>query len=490
VAVDIDTEQDVERLREMAQILQGENHRLYLRLEELARQLAEATGQDAIKAIQLELRLAQEQVEKNNRALFARSSEKRGGAKKRHAGHGPAIQPPLPVVEEVHVLDEPDRVCPECGGDLREMTGQYEEADEIGVIERSFRIVRHKRQKYVCRCGECVDTALGPPKLIAGGRYAVDFAVAVAIAKYLDQSPLARQERQMAREGLIVSRQTLWDQLYALCEHLEPTADALHAYVLSADIVQADETRWPLLGTEGASKWHAWAVAREDAISYRILGSRSLKAAGEVLGGFHGTAVTDGYAVYEALSKSRDGPGFTLAHCWAHTRRKYVDAAPSYPKANEMVEKIGVLYAIEARADEAGVNLEVRAEMRRTESRAVVDDIYRWITTEPALPKSLLGKAIGYTQRLWPGLVRFVDDARLPLDTNLVERGMRGPAIGRKNHYGSRSMRGTKVAAQLYSLVETAKLAGIDPREYLAEATRRAIANPGTVTLPRDFLSI
>lgn len=491
--VDIATEKDVERLRQAAQILASENRHLYRRLEEVTRQLARAQGQDEIAAIQLELRLLQEKLAKNNRALFGRSSEKRGGPKREQSkreellGHGPTVQPNLPVVEEVHVLDLPDRTCPKCGGDLREMAGQYEESDEIDVVERSFRITRHKRQKYVCRCGECVETALGPPRLIPGGRYSVDFAVEVATAKYLDQMPLARQERQMARQGLIVTRQTLWDQLDALLGHLEPTVEALHAYVLSADVIQADETRWPLLGTEGASKWHAWAVAREDAISYRILGSRGRDAGKKVLGGFCGTAVSDGYAVYDALS--RDGPGFLLAHCWGHTRRKYLEAQEAYPRATEVVERIARLYAIEARADEAKVTLAERGELRQAESRPVVDDIHRWITTEPALPKSLLGKAIAYTQRLWPGLVRFLDDARLPLDTNRVERGMRAPALGRKNHYGSRSLRGTKVAAAFYGLLESAKLAGLDPVEYLREAVRRAIANPGNVTLPRDLLS-
>src|SRR2546422_4805390 len=88
------------------------------------------------------------------------------------------------------------------------MTGQYEEAEEIDVVERSFRIVRHRRQKYTCRCGACVETALGPPKLLAGGRYSVDFGVAVAIAKYGDHLPLARQVRQMARLGLTTDAQT------------------------------------------------------------------------------------------------------------------------------------------------------------------------------------------------------------------------------------------------------------------------------------------
>ncbi|MBY0307832.1 MAG: transposase [Phycisphaerales bacterium] len=126
------------------------------------------------------------------------------------------------------------------------MKGQYEESEEIDVVQRSFRIVRHKRQKYVCQCGECVETALGPPKLIAGGRYSVDFAIEVAIAKYLDHAPLARQERQMRRAGLEVDRHTLWDQLFALHRHLVPSWEALHGQVLAADVILADETRWPL----------------------------------------------------------------------------------------------------------------------------------------------------------------------------------------------------------------------------------------------------
>jgi transposase len=202
------------------------------------------------------------------------------------------------------------------------MRDQYEEAEEIDVVARSFRVVRHRRQKYRCECGDCIDTALGPPKLVPGGRYSVAFAIEVAIAKYLDHQPLARQERQMKRQGLAVERQTLWDQLFALYRHLAPTGDALHAQVLAADVILADETRWPLLGDAGAAKWHAWAVASEEAISYRIRSSRATSAAREVLGDFAGTAVTDGYAVYEALRRTRAGPPFGLAHCWSHVRRK------------------------------------------------------------------------------------------------------------------------------------------------------------------------
>jgi transposase len=192
----IETETDIERLRQVALLQRAELDRLYARLAALTGELAHARGEDAIAALQLELTAIQEQLAARTRALFGPSSEKRPRAGDRprdaerppRAGHGPRPQLELPRVDVVHTLDAPDRMCPQCGGGLREMTGQYEEAEEVDVVERSFRLVRHRRQKYTCRCGACIDTALGPPKLLAGGRYSVDFAVAVAVAKYGDHS--------------------------------------------------------------------------------------------------------------------------------------------------------------------------------------------------------------------------------------------------------------------------------------------------------------
>jgi transposase len=500
----IETETDLERLRQVALLQRAELDRLYGRLAELTAALAAARGEDATAALQLELTVLREQLAARTRELFGSSSEMRprppaghqDGERPARAGHGPRAQLTLPVIEVVHTLDEPDTVCPQCGGTLREMKGQYEEAEEIDVIERSFRLVRHRRQKYTCQCGECVETALGPAKLTPGGRYAVDFAVAVAIGKYADHLPLARQVRQMARLGLTVDTQTLWDQLYALYGHLMPTADALHALVLTSPVIAADETRWPLMGEPGASKWHAWSVTSPEAISYRILSSRSAAAASEVLGDYAGIVIADGYSAYKALRDERaegDGPPpFTLAFCWVHARRRFVKAEPHYPQAKELIDKIGDLYAIEGKAAEAepSKRLAVRARLRDTESRAVVADIKAWLLAQAVLPRSSLGEAISYTLGHWAGLERFLDDARIPLDTNTVERGLRAVAVGRKNHYGSRSERGTRVAALFYTLIESAKLARVEPAAYLAEATRRAIANPGTVTLPRDLADV
>ena len=229
------------------------------------------------------------------------------------------------------MLDAADRACTACGGALRESDGQFEESEEVGMVERSFQIVRHRRQKYVCRCGDCVETALGPPKLTAGGRYSVDFSVAVAVAKYLDHMPLHRQMRQMSRAGLVVDTQTLWDQLQALARLLAPSLEALHRFVLEAPEIGADETRWKLLEKGGGKTWWAWSLTRPAAVVYRIDASRSAAAASRILRHYEGVVVCDGYGAYETLAKPRDGlPRIRLAHCFAHVRRKLLEAEPAY----------------------------------------------------------------------------------------------------------------------------------------------------------------
>ncbi len=197
-------------------------------------------------------------------------------------------------------------------------------------------------------------------------------------------------------------------------------------------------------------------------------------------------AICDGYKVYNVLAREREGSDLTLAHCWAHVRRKFVEAEPHYPEAGAMIDRIAQLYAIETEAKRASPEerLATLAALRAKQSKPVLDEIRTWLMMQRALPRSALGKAIAYTGGLWPGLVRFLADPQIPLDTNGVERDI---AVGRKNHYGSRSERGTRVAALFYSLIESAKLCGVEPRAYLGEATRRAIRNAGTAALPRDL---
>ena len=140
-----------------------------------------------------------------------------------------------------------------CGGTVQEMNGQFEESEWVTVIHREFRRERIRQQEYRCSCNANVVTAPGPEKLIPGGRYSIEFAAEVAVGKYADHLPLERQARMMARDGLEVDSQTLWDQVHALSRHVEPTYEALVRKALSAPVLHADESGWPLLGTKGKS---------------------------------------------------------------------------------------------------------------------------------------------------------------------------------------------------------------------------------------------
>ena len=453
---------------------------------------------------QLELDLLKEQLEALRTKIFAPSSEKRPedgevseqALKAPRRGHGPKTQPLLPVSTLTHTLPEEERTCPVCQGRLEPMGEQSEDSEEITVIEASYQVVTHKRAKYRCSCNASVVTAPGPLKLTPGGRYSPEFAVHVAEAKYLDHLPLERQARAMGRKGLDTDAQTLWDQLMALAKHLTPTYEALCEQVLGSDVVFMDETHWRLMDGDGSHRWWTWCVASDEAAAYWIRGQRSREAAEHVLGTFEGILMSDGYAVYEALA--RGAPGIAPVHCWAHVRRKFIEAESSFPEeSRKAIDLIGELYEVErgvpslprgAPEDVRAEALAVRARLREERSRPIIDELRGWAyETKPGtLPQSSLGKAIEYMLSLWPGLTVFLTDPRVPLDNNAAERALRGVVVGRKNHYGSHSKRGAEVAAVMYTLFESAKLAGVDPHRYVLEATRRAIASPGTATLPQN----
>jgi transposase len=149
------------------------------------------------------------------------------------------------------------------------------------------------------------------------------------------------------------------------------------------------------------------------------------------------------------------------------------------------------LYAVEAQCPRGPAGDELRRALRHEQSRAIVERIQAWVyaTYPNTLPESGLGKAIRYMGGLWRGLLRFLDDPRIPLDNNQTERGLRGPVVGRKNQYGSRSLRGTQVAALFYSLLESAKLAGVEPKAYLRYAVLSALAG-NTVALPHEVAEL
>jgi len=391
--VKLEREKDPEILRQAALILDRENARLIAENLRLQRENERLKGLPP-EALALKLQLLEEQLGKARQELFGPSSEKLGekpeslpaeSPAKKKTGQGPTPQPELPVLITLHILDEADRACPKCGGELKPMAGQYEESDEVTVIERKFHMAHHKRQKYRCSCQSCVETAPGPLKLAAGSRYSIGFAVEVAVAKYADHLPLERQVRIMKREGLKVTSQTLWGQTHLLYEVLEPLGERIHQAVLSSPVIYADETPWRMQDTRHpGGNWYVWGAATEKLALYRAFDSRSKAAAKELLSGYRGTVVADGYSAYGALA--RDGPepdklsseqtNFRLAGCWAHARRYFFEAKENYPQeCGWFLEKIKELYAVEKPVPPKGdggdeeARLELRRKLREERSR-------------------------------------------------------------------------------------------------------------------------
>ena len=479
----LENETDVATLQQAVKLLEQENRKLLQLNLELRQALAEARGD---KAQQLEMQIAalEQTLASRNRALFGDSSERRTSEKNTRdaaepvpqTGHGPR-QLDLPTIERIHELDEADRVCTSCGGMLEEWSGQFEESTEVDILERRFVQLKHKRKKYRCGCGACIETAPGPLKLMPGGRYSIDFAISTAVAKYGDHMPLERLARSLERHGLTIDSQTLWDQINALARLIAPVHDALQAHVLAQPCVGADETHWKILGMQGAhgktKRWQVWAVSAPDAVFYRIKAGRGLEHAADVLGGYQGQVICDGYSVYESLRKQQRG--ILLAHCWAHVRRKFIEVEELQPgTCTEVLDLIAALFDVERRAREAGSTPEALLAIRQAESAPIVDRIHTWAIAQRALPKSPLGKAIAYMGGLWKGLCAFLERADVPVDNNATERALRGIVVGRKNHYGSRSQRGTEVAALFYTVIETCKLRDADPYDYLRSAAHAA----------------
>lgn len=493
--LDVDRITDFDQLKQVTRLLHKENQRLHEKLTQYVRELAKLRGESAQRRLALEIGQLQSQMDAVQRQL-GKMSEKRGSGelqddetKPPRRGHGPRLQPKLALEERIHELPEDKRSCPTCNGQLEEMGDQSEDSEEITVVQRQFKLIRRRRRKYRCRCNGAVVTAPGPKSHLVrpGGRYTVEFAVEVATDKYLNHLPLDRQRRMMLQQGLLIDTQTLWDQLFALYGLLEPSYDALLGRILDRPQVGADETWWRLMDRKGGKKWWDWCLATDDAVYHRLHPSREAKVVEELLAGYNGIVMSDGFAAYETLTRA--GPaGCRCAHCWAHVRRKFIELEPLHPEVcAEVLELIGKLYALEKTVPDTADAAELRRKIRDEQSRKVVAEIRDWAIKQRSSPQSGLRKAINYMFGLWSGLTLFLEDPAVPLDNNGTERALRGVVLGRKNHYGSRSERGTRVAALFYSLIDTAKLCGVEPRDYLLHAARAALDAPGTVVLPHDL---
>lgn len=475
---DLAHEKDIEELRRVALALEVANRQLVDALARKCKELEAIKGSEG--ELQQTLALIDTLTRKAETSGAQRSKKpKQDRERARRTQAGPTPQPRLTVIEKVFELDDADRVCPSCGGQLHAWSGQFETSEMIDVVEVHYHVVSVKQQKYVCQCGSCVETAPGPDRAQVGGRYSLAFAIKVALDKYLDHIPLARQQRIMDRHGLDITSQTLWDQLNALAYRLAKVDEALFRHVLAQPVIGLDQTGWPRLESGASKPWQMWCATAPGVVVHRIRDDKSAATFKQLVGDFGGVIVCDAAKTHEA--GARDGP-CVLAGCWAHAFRKFEEALPDHPEAELALAPIGKLYEIDERA---GTDLDRRAELRRDESAVVIASLKDWLWSQAVLKTLSIGKAAAYVIANWDRLTRFLDDPRIPLDNNGTERGIRGPVVGRRNHFGSKSRRGTQVAATLYTILETAKLHDIDPGAYVMAAILAADA--GQVLLPWDF---
>lgn len=349
-----------------------------------------------------------------------------------------------------------------------EIPGFYQESKEITVIERIYQEVTNRQVKYRLKRGfnrtgkEVIITAPGPVKIRPGSKYSLDFALEVALDKYGFHLPLERQRRKMEGAGLNVEVKTL----YGLCEGVAEHCWAMMKKIL-ADVheefsaAHVDESPWPIQGQD--SNGYMWAVGNRRGAVYRFEPTRSGKVAEELLKNRDGSVVTDGFAGYNRLKKM---PSLRVGACWSHARREFFERLQDYPtEAKEAVIMIDELFAIEAKAK----TFDELRELRSKESRAVLGRYRVWLieTAEKNLKQSGLRKAIEYSLKFWPELTRFAEDLSIPLSNNDAERALRHVVMGRKNFNGSKTINGADTAAAIYTVIESAKRNGLQPKAYL-----------------------
>ena len=387
----------------------------------------------------------------------------------------------LPVEVIEYRLEEQERVCPCCQGELHEMSTQIRQ--ELRMIPAQVILVKHVQYIYACRHCEKenlttpIIKAEMPQPILPGSLASPSMLAYIMDQKYTNSLPLYRQEQMFSRLGIDLSRQTMANWLLAAAEPwLKIIYDRLHEQLLKNDILHADETTLQVLKEPGRSaetKSYMWLyrTGREGPpiILYDYQTTRASKHPDNFLSGFTGYLQTDGYSGYGKLT------GIISVGCFSHARRKFTVALKALPpdqKDKPVAAAIGLgycnqLFDIERRLKE--VSNRERYEKRLELSQPLLSEFHAWLKRQRqhTLPKSAFGQAITYCLNQWEALTAFLLDGRLELDNNRAERSIKPFVIGRKNFLFSNTPRGARGSAIIYSIIETAKENNLKPYNYL-----------------------
>lgn len=447
--------------------------RLSLLLDKLRRMLFGQKSEKLVHQInQLQLELEDLHIKQGERAQTIECAQP------------PASRPPsprralpehLPCDIEEHLPE--DRTCPDCGSAWTRLGEDVSEVLEH--IPASFRIVRHVRPRFTCRCCERMAQAPAPSRPIARSFAGPGLLSHVMVSKYLDHQPLYRQRQIYERENVSLSESTMGDWVGGVHALLRPLMDALRRHVFAADKLHTDDTPIKVLapGTGKTREARLWVYARDDRPSGATTAPAMWLRYSPDRRGIHpqthlkdyvGIVQADAFAGYNAVYQS----GRVLeAGCWAHARRKFHDIHVKQPTSitTYVLERMAQLYKIETTI--RGSPPAVRQRVRQEQAEPIVRALHAWLREQlPHLSrKSPTTGAIGYALNQWQALTRYLDDGRIEIDNNAAERALRGVALGRKNFLFLGSDAGGERAATMYSLLGTARLNDVNPEAYLRE---------------------
>jgi transposase len=460
------------------------------RLQHLLRQLQRAQfGRRSEKLDPEQLALALEDIAQaiaGNEAAADKTdptgARRRAAERRSNRGALPAHLPRVDVT-----ITPQDTACPCCRAPMH-VIGE-ETSQRLDVIPAQFRVLVTHRPKYACRaCTDGVVQAPAPERLIKGGLPTEAMVAHVLVAKYAWHLPLYRQTQMLRAQGIDIKRAVLAFWVGYAAAELRPLWLRLRENVLTAGKIAVDETMAPVLdpGRGRTKKGFFWAVARDDrpwggtdppAVAYTYAPGRGAVHALKLLDGFRGIVQCDGYAAYKTLANAAPDEAITLAFCWAHLRRRFFDIAAGGPApiASEALERIAALYAIEKTV--RGRSAEQRRAVRQDRSKPLVLALKAWFEQQLARvsAKATIAEHIRYALNHWDGLTRFLDDGRIELDTNIVERSIRPLVLNRKNALFAGHDQGAENWACIASLIESCKLNGVDPQAYLTDVLTRLV---------------
>jgi transposase len=376
------------------------------------------------------------------------------------------------VVE--HIVPDAKRTCAKCtSADMAE--AEPEERVDYGYVPGYFRRRVHRQEVLVCTCCATRVVAEPPARPFEKSPYEAGLIAHVVVQKCACSVPIYRLEKQFQWLGIPLARSTMTDLFHAAAEKLKPLYLRLLQRVANNDIVLADETT---LAMQDKKRGYMWTFRTDKLITYKFSAGRSGKTPREVLGGTKGTLLVDAYTGYNSVV---DVDGRKRAACLAHVRRKFFDALPTSPEAQEALDIILAVYRVEHRATEENiVRTDAHARLRNTDSRATMKRLRAWLDhhRDRYPPKGPAGKAISYALDNWEELQLFLDDVNIPVDNNASERALRIVALGRKNFMFVGHEDAGQNLAILYSLMATCEEHGVDPQAYLADVLMRLDQHP------------